>query len=305
MRDAQAEAAAELLQDRFELLRLRTLFVGALGILILIVSLIVFFGYGSKALILISHALTANTNGFHVPSNLFQAPVDTSWARSPFLLQLAFVVIGISGISYMTRQVLSNVQIRVWVAVLGVLALCIVYMQSDIGSVWHSSQRDLIKAVNKEDWSRVEQLSLESRNSLGHGYVMAQVAIAKSDQIYLKTHSKLFVDVLDNMLMRRGFYAETIDGGLLKTADDFKPQILKTIDIAIYGAPHTQIGLSLVKLNDSSKQEAGIQFREFTGIIMIMALAIGGVVLAYVLFKLWRRMTHRLRWLKPWVDAAY
>jgi hypothetical protein len=304
MRDAQSEAAAQLLQDRFELLRLRTLLVGALGILGLVVSLVALFGFGSRIFSLLGQALATNSEGIHVPSNLFQAPVDTAWARSPILLQLAFVAIGIGGISFMTRQVLSTVQVRLWLVVLGGLALCIVYMQSDIGSVWTSKQRDLVKSIRAKEWTRAEELSSASRNAVGHRYLMAQIGLAKPDVNLLRLHGKVLVDQIDDSILRRVANESGLDGDLMAAAAPFKPQILKAIDIAVYGAAHTQIGLSLVQSDSSDKHgDAGLGWALARSVVAVIT-ALLGIGLAFSLLRLWRRMVYRLRRLQPWVMTA-
>lgn len=302
MRSAQADA--ELLQDRLELLRLRTLLVGALGIVGMVVGLVALLGFGSQALKLAGQALASNTEGFHIPSNLFQVPADQSWARSPVLLQLAFVAIGMGGISQMTRQALSTVQIRVWLAVLFGLAACIAYTQSDLGSVWHSAQRDLALAVRAKQWARVEQLASTSQNSVARRYVMAQVGLAKPDPGLLQLHGKVLIDQIDDMLMRRGQDRQARDSGLLAIADEFRPHILKDIDLAVYGAPHTQIGLSLVSSADSHKQEMPNSGWALARVLLSMVAASAGIYAAVALLLLWKRMSARLRWLRHWVMAA-
>lgn len=296
-----AEADAELLQDRLELLRLRTLLVGALGIVGLVAGLVALLSYGSLALKLTGQALVFSTEGFHVPGNLFQSPSDTAWARSPVLLQLAFVAIGIGGIAQMTRQVLSTVQIRLWLAVLCGLTLFITYTQSDLGSVWHPTQRDLVKAVRAKEWARVEQLSSTSQNPVAHAYVMAQVGLAKPDAALLQLHGKALVDRIDDVLMRR---VQELDYGLLSLADEFRPQILKDIDVAVYGAPHTQIGLSLTSPASSARQEPAQERWVVASTLLAMGAATAGIGAAVALLLLWRRMAARLRRLRPWVMAA-
>jgi hypothetical protein len=295
---------AELLQDRLELLRLRTLLVGALGMLGLVVGLVTLLGYGSQALKLVGQALASGTDGFHVPANLFQEPADESWARSPVLLQLAFVAIGIGGIAQMTHQVLSTVQIRVWFAVLVGLAGCITYTQSDVGSLWHSAQRDLVKAVRAKEWARVEQLVANSQNGVARAYVMAQVGLAKQDAGLLQLHGKALVDQIDDMLMRRGQDRESRDRGLLAAADDFKPHILRDIDIAVYGAPHTQIGLSLAQSGRTQAQTTSRWGWTLARAVLSMLAAVASIGIAFALLMLWKRMTARLRWLRPWVMTA-
>lgn len=294
-----AEADAELLQDRLELLRLRTLLVGTLGIVGLVAGLVALLAYGSQALKLAGQALVFSTEGFHVPGNLFQAPADTTWARSPVLLQLAFLAIGIGGIAQMTRQILSTVQIRLWLAVLCGLALFITYTQSNIGSVWHPSQRELVKAVRAKEWARVEQLSSTSQNPVAHAYVMAQVGLAKPDAALLQLHGKALVDRIDDVLMRRG---QDPDYGLLNLTDEFRPEILKDIDVAVYGAPHTQIGLSLTSAARAARQEPAHWVVATT--LLAIGAATAGLAAAVALLLLWRRMTARLRRLRPWVMAA-
>lgn len=298
-----AEADAELLQERLELLRLRTLLVGALGIVGLVAGLVALLAYGSQALQLLGQALVFNTEGFHVPGNLFQVPADESWARSPVLLQLAFVAIGIAGISQMTRQVLGKVQVRLWLAVLCGLALSITYMQSDMGSLWHPAQRELVQAVRAKEWARVEQLSSTSKNSTAHAYLMAQVGLAKPDPALLRLHGKPLVDRIDDMLMRRGQDREARDNGLLGVADAFKPQILRDIDLAVYGAPHTQIGLSLAPTATATRQDPAKGWA-LARLLVAMLVAAAGMGAAIALLRLWRRMTARLLRLRPWVMAA-
>lgn len=298
MTDTRAEADAELLQDRLELLRLRTLLVGALGIVLLVVSLVALLGYGSQALNLVWQWFSNSNDTLHVPSDLFKKPIDTAWARSPVLLQIGFVAIGFAGISYMTRQILSPVQVRVWFAMLLVLALCILYTQWDIGSIWHSSHRNLVKASQAKEWSRVEQLSSESGNAPGHQYVMAQVGLLKADTAMLQQHGKALVDQLDSMLLN------SYDGGvgegagyLLIAADKFEPSVLKAIDLAVYGAAHTEIGLRSAQTTPSAKGWATVG--AFLGILA----ALTGLAGAGALLILWRLMAKRLRWLRPWVMA--
>ena len=220
------------------------------------VGLVALVGYGSDAVKWVGQLLVNDTGGFHVPNNLFQAQKDESWARSPVLLQIAFVVISISGMAQMTRQVLSTVQVRLWFVVLAGLAGSIIYMQSDVGSVWQASQRDLVKAVRAKEWTRVEQLAATSKNAVAQRYVMAQVGLAKPDAALLQLHGKVLVDQIDDMLMRRGQDRDARDNGLLDITDAFKPEILRDIDVQVYGAPHTQIGLSLAKLAGTARHNA-------------------------------------------------
>lgn len=293
------QAETELLQDRLELLRLRTLLVGALGILGLVVSLVIFLGYGSQALQLVSQMLISDTSGFHVPSNLFQAPADESWARNPVLFQLAFAAIGVGGVAQMTSQILSTVQVRLWLAVLTVLGACIAYTQSDLGSVWHASQRHLVEAVRSKEWGRVEQLSATSKNALAHRYVMAQIGLNKPDTELLQRYGKVLVDQIDDSLMRSGPVYGTQDNGLLAATDSFSPQILKDIDVALYGAPHTLIGLTVTQPTGTSQRGWALARS-----LISMILAVGGIGAAVVLLLLWKRMSERLRWLRGWITEG-
>ncbi|MES2584881.1 MAG: hypothetical protein V4627_19305 [Pseudomonadota bacterium] len=299
-----SEADAELLQDRLELLRLRTLLVGAVGMVGLVAGLVALLGYGSQALKLVGQSLASNAEGIHIPANLFQVPDDEAWARSPVLLQLAFVAIGIAGIAQMTRQVLGTVQVRLWLAVLCGLALGITYMQSDFGSLLHSSQRELVKAVRAKEWARVEQLTATSRNWGAQQYVMAQVGLVKGDANLLQLHGKVLVDRIDDMLMRRGQDRETRDNGLLAGADAFNPRVLQAIDLAVYGAPHTQIGLSLAPSSSTQQRDTPQWGWTLVRAVLSMAVAAVGIGAAFGLLMLWRRMTARLRRLRPWIMAV-
>ena len=297
-------AEADLLQDRLELLRLRTLLVGALGMLALVVGLVALAGYGSDAVKLAGQMLVSNTGGFHVPSNLFQAQADDAWARTPVLLQIAFVVISISGMAQMTRQALGTVQVRLWIAVLVGLAGCIIYMQSDVGSTWNTSQRALVKAVRAKEWASVEQLAATSKNTVVQRYVMAQVGLAKPDTGLLQLHGKVLIDQIDNMLMRRGQDRDARDNGLLGLADAFNPEILRDIDIQVYGAPHTQIGLSLATSASSAGRSASQGGWALAASLLWMGVALAGMGVATALLLLWKRMASRLRWLRWFVAAG-
>lgn len=287
----------QLLQDRFELLRLRTLMVGTLGMLGLVVGLVALTGYGSHAVKLVVEGLASTTEGFHVPANLFQPSKDESWARTPVLLQLAFAVIGVGGVVQMSRQVLTTLEIRLWFAVLLALAAGIIYMQSDIGSVWHAAQRELVNAVRAKEWARVEQLSATSHNSAAHAYVMAQVGLAKPDPVLLQLHGKVLVDQIDDMLLHR----QSLDNSLLLAADEFKPEVLSGIDVAVYGAPHTEIGLRLAK---SVSTDTGATSKRGGALVLKLlrtSMSAVGLGVAGALLLLWKRMTSRLHRLRPWL----
>jgi hypothetical protein len=298
------EIDAALLQDRLELLRLRTLLVGGLGMLGLVAGAVALVGYGSYAVTLVGQMLVGSADAFDVPSNLFQAPADQAWARTPVLLQLAFAAIGIAGIAQMTRQVLSRVQVNLWFAVLLGLAAGIAYTKSDFGSVWSSPQRELVSAVRAKEWTRVEQLSSSSQNTLAHAYVMAQVGLAKPDASLLQLHGKPLVDQIDDVLMNRGQDQGAQKRFLLSINDKFRPPILRDIDVAVYGAPHTQIGLSLAQRDNTGKRGTFQSGWALLSALVYVGLAAAGMGAAFALLLLWRRMATRLRWLRPWVVAA-
>jgi hypothetical protein len=294
-----ADVQAQLLHARLEMLRLRTLGVGALAILILVLGLTTGAGHASAALKTLVQVLFNATEGVHVPANMFQAPADWAWTRSPVLLQLAFVVIGIGGIVQMTRQVLGAVQVRLWVAVLLGLSCGIVYTNSDLGSVWQAQQRELVKTVRAKDWARVEQLSSTSRNSLAHAYVMAQVGLAKPDAVLLQLHGKALVDQIDDTLMRRGQDREARDFQVFSAGSEFEPRVLRDLDVAVYGAPHTEIGLSLGNADALAPRGGAQGFGSLTAQLLGLAVAGVGIAAAFALLRLWKAMRARLHRLRP------
>ena len=204
----------------------------------------------------------------------------------------------------MTRQVLSRVQVRLWFAVLLGLAAAITYTKSDFGSVWHASQRELVVAVRAKDWARVEQLSSGSQNALAHAYLMAQVGLAKPDSRLLQLHGKPLVDQIDDVLMNRGQDPITQRSFLHSINDKFKPQILSDIDVAVYGAPHTQIGLSLAQSANAAQRDTAVGGWALARALMATGMAVAGICAAVALLLLWKRMATRQRGLRPWVMAA-
>ena len=297
-----ADVQAQLLLDRLELLRLRTLLVGALGMLGLVAGLVASAGFANSLLKGLLQGLAPGAAGLHVPANMFQLPAQWEWTRAPVLLQLAFAAIGIGGIVQMTRQVLSAVQVRLWFAVLLGLAAGIAYTQADLGSVWHPSQRELVEAVQAKEWARVEQLSATSKNPLAHAYVMAQVGLVKPDAGLLQLHGKTLIDQVDDTLMHRGQDREARDFQLLSATSEFRPQILSALDVAIYGAPHTEIGLRLAQAEPSAKASQGVW--ALAPSLLGFGVAAAGIAAAFALLGLWRRMRSRLHRLRLWIPAA-
>jgi hypothetical protein len=289
-------AIAQQVQDRIELLRLRTLLVGAVGMLGLVAGGLVVVSATGHALKLAWQVLASDAGRIHVPANLFQAPADEDWARAPALLQLAFAVIGLGGVVQITRQAISAVQVRVWCGVLLALAAAMAYTQLDLGSLWQAPQRQLMKAVQAQQWDRVEQLSSASHNLAGHAYVMAQVGLVKPDRALLLTHGKPLVDRIDDLLLQRG----PEDTLLLAAADSFSPQVLRDIDVAVYGAPHTEIGLRLAAAG-AAPPSAG---RALAWELLWAGAAAGLVVAAGASLRLWRRMAARLHDLRAWQAGA-
>lgn len=297
------ESDAALLLDRLELLRLRTLLVGSLGILGLVACLVALVGHVSNVVTLGGEALLGNAKGFHVPANLFQEATDGSWARTPFLLQLAFAAIGIGGIVQMTSKVLSKLQVRLWFAVLLCLATCIIYTTSDFGSVWHTSQRDLVNALRAKEWERAAQLSSTSKNAMSYAYVMAQIGLLKPDARLLELHGKTLVDQIDQVLMHSKQDFEPWQISVLHVTDNFKPKILRDIDVAVYGAPHTEIGLRLAQpaiaaTPSTSRSGWGVAHN-----LLSLLVAAAGIGAAIALLRLWIRMAARLHWLRPKILA--
>jgi hypothetical protein len=287
-------AFAQQVQDRIELLRLRTLLVGALGMIGLVAGGTVVVAATGHVLKLAWQVLASDSGRIHVPANLFQVPADGTWARSPALLQLAFAVIGLAGIVQITRQAISVVQVRVWCGVLLCLAAAMAYFQFDLGSLWQAPQRQLMKAVKAQEWDRVEQLSSASHNLAGHAYVMAQIGLVKHDRALLLAHGKPLVDRIDNLLLQRG--AE--DTQLLAAADGFSPQVLRDIDVAVYGAPHTEIGLRLAAAGpNAGPSSAG---RALAWELLWLCAATVLLIAAGASLRLWRGMTRRLHDLRIW-----
>lgn len=142
----------------------------------------------------------------------------------------------------------------------------------------------------------VEQSSAASTHDLAHRYVMAQVGMVKPDTDLLQLHGKI-----DNMLMRRAQYHDARINSLLDTTDAFKPNTLKAIDIQVYGAPHTQIGLSLTKSAGTNLSKVPQNGWALAVALLSMAVAIVGLVAAVALLLLWRPMAARLRWLQWFV----
>jgi hypothetical protein len=301
MRDANAEAAAELLQDRLELLRLRTLLVGAIGIVGLLVCLVALISFGNQAVSLVGEWFSKDTGGVHVPRNLFQSTAEAALVRGPMLLKIGFVVIGVGGMVYMTRQALSAFQVRGWLTVMALIGFTNLYAQWDMGSVWRTEHRDVVRAVKAKEWTRVDQISSGSQNTMGYRYVIAQVGLVKPDAALVQLHGKALVDEINDLVLSHGTGDYTGGESLLKAADPFKPQVLAAIDAAVYGAPHTEIGLKVAQTARSGSGGGGAFIRS----TLVLVGAVLGLIASVGLLVLWRSMARRLRWLRPWVRDAY
>ena len=290
-----SQVAAELQQDRIELLRLRTLLVGFFGILCLVVSLVLLSGFGRQTFTFVGQWIN-DTAEFHVPNNMFLVAPNPAWARTPVLLQLGFAAIGFGGVIYMTQQVLGEFQKRLWLLTMCILAMAIFYSHSNTGSIWHTKHRELVKAVRAGEWDRVEEFASKSPNPDAKRYVMAQVGLIKKDSDLLEQHGKVLIDEIDAAL-----YSASVGTSLLKAADDFNPRILKNIDVAVFGAAHSQIGLVLTQSPSAEKKYMPTLWLSFLRSIVATALAMLGVGLSIKTLQLWRHMSNRHRRLKYWL----
>lgn len=106
------------LQDRVELLKLRTALLGVIGFLLLAMAAVMLLSVGPTAIDAFTSVLIG-VGPVHTPENLYADLSNTS--RMPLILQLSFLAVAALGVSAMSRDGMSALHCKLWLAWGGLL----------------------------------------------------------------------------------------------------------------------------------------------------------------------------------------
>ncbi len=282
---------SEILMDRVQLLKLRTALVGIAGFLLLTVTLAALIEFFPYALAAIKH-LWASDSRVHVPGQLFVNLDSTS--RMPWILPLTFLAVAALGVSAMSRDAMTALQRKLWLVLMVLLGSGAVWTQLSADGN-RTAQAQLEAALKKQDWSRSAML-LGGVNTMSAHYVRAQIALAQGDAPGAREQGLKLMPAVDQLLMS----PPDISRPTLYFRD-MRPAVLQRIDLATYGAAHSEVSIALAQGYGAPETSIWVSAIELGLALLASAL---GLVCAGLTLGLWYRMVQRVRAVRLWTSVA-
>jgi hypothetical protein len=291
---------AQWFVDRLQLLKVRTGLVVAVGVVGLGVGLLLLGAYGSSFLRwLTSLWFGGGADWIHVPASAF---ASTSQSRIPTLLQFVFFAIGALGIAGVSRDALNDWQRKLWVGLLAAIGAAMLFIQVTDGHALGERKR-LQVALVAQNWDEAEPL-IAMTSSQAQQYLRAQIAMRTQDKLRLAESAGPLLVELDSIVLRQPYAHDLEISARLRKVDDFRPSVIHQIDVALNGAPRSEIALDYAKRQAAGEAPDGS--RAITGLRVGLGLAggVGLIAAAAWTLVLWRRMARRIRWLAPWIEPS-
>ncbi len=287
----ERHAQNDILMDRVQLLKLRTALVGVLGFLLLATTVAALIAFFPQALAAIKH-LWASRSVVHVPGQLFSNLASTT--RMPWILPIAFLAVAALGVSAMSRDAMTAFQRKCWLALMVVLGAGAVWTQlSSDGS--RTAQAQLEAALKKQDWARAATL-LSGANPRGAEYVLAQIALAQGDAAGAREQGLKLMPAVEQLLMHPQL--ENQSAVFLR---EMRPLVLRRIDLATYGAAHSEVSIALAQGRGTPEPSAWGSAIQLGVALLASAM---GLVCAGLVLGLWYGMVKRVRAVRLWASMA-
>lgn len=285
------------LQDRVELLKLRTALLGLIGFLLLAMAAVMLLNVGPSAIDAIASVLIG-AGSVHTPENLYADLGNTS--RMPLILQLSFLAVAALGVSAMSRDGMSALHCKLWLVLLTGLGGSALFIQLTMDGS-RASRSPLQSAIDKKDWIQASRLLPFEANPMGAAYVQAQIALAQNDTVGAGVQGFKVLPLVEQVLFRKHADGQPTNSLMYQPTRYFRLDVLRRIDLATYGAAHSELSIALGPGTDSAKSSrvAQIVRSMLTAAAALLALALSTFIL-----MLWVTMVRRVKTVSVWASMA-
>lgn len=290
---------ANNLASRLDLLKLRTTALGMIAATAVGIGVFLLLENGQQ--LLESLRTVEGAKGlptFHVPSGLVSAPQAGSTSlRVGMVVQFALLFVWVAGVWGLSTKRLVGLKRLGWLTLLVILAaftLRTKFIENSLGGISESALR---RAIAEQHWDAAEQLVQIAPESILRTYVFAQIALHAGDRQGLLRFGQPLVDTVDAALMDTDpLNAATA----LMQLKEVRPEVVYALEMALYGAPRTSVGIALFKQQATPK---GLRIPSHLSLWGFAAsstlLAISGMGL-----WLWLQMLRRIQRLHDWLHQG-
>ena len=285
------------LQDRVELLKLRTALLGLIGFLLLAMAAVMLLNVGSSAIDAIASVLIG-AGSVHTPENLYADLDNTS--RMPLILQLSFLAVAALGVSAMSRDGMSALHCKLWLVLLTGLGGAALFIQLTLDGS-RASRSPLQAAIDKKDWAQASSLLPFEANPIGAAYVQAQIALAQNDTVGAGVQGFKVLPLVEQVLFRKHADGQPTNSLMYQPTRYFRLDVLQRIDLATYGAAHSELSIEPGPGLNSAQSS---RVAQITKSILTAAAALLALALSILILTLWVAMVRRVKAVSVWASMA-
>lgn len=283
------------LQDRVELLKLRTAFLGLMGFLLLAMAAVMLLNVGPSAIDAVASVLLG-AGSVHIPENLYADLSNTS--RMPLILQLSFLAVAALGVSAMSRNGMSALHCKLWLVLLVGLAAAALFTQLTLDGN-RVSRGPLQSAIDKQDWAEAFRLLPFNTNAMGAAYVQAQIALVQNDAVGAGVQGIKILPLIEQELLRTRADGLSDNGSIYQPTRYFRSDVLRRIDLATYGAAHSELS---IKASSETIPVQSSRVAQTARPILTAAVALLALALSTFVLMLWVSMVRRVRTVSAWAS---
>lgn len=299
--DAQAgheqQEQGQRLQDRVELLKLRTALVGLIGFLLLAMAAVMLLNVGPSAIDAMASVLIG-AGSVHIPENLYADLGNTS--RMPLILQLSFLAVAALGVSAMSRDGMSGLHCKLWLVLLAGLGGSALFTQLTLDGN-RASRNPLQSAVDKKDWAEASRLLPFEANPMGSAYVQAQIALVQNDTVGAGAQGVKVLPLIEQELLRKHADGLPANSSMYQPTRYFRVDVLQRIDLATYGAAHSELSIEPGPGTNSAQSS---RVAQITRSMLTVAAALLALALSTFILMLWVSMVRRVKTVSVWASMT-
>jgi len=285
------------LESRLELFRLRTTTLGVTAAVAVVAGVFLVLAQSLQLLdVLGTGDAVRGLPAFHIPSELLLARTGGSGLRVE-IVQLALLFVWVSGIWGISTDRLIGLKKWGWAVILVALAGIALNTQYAEHKLTGISASELHQTIAAKQWDAAEALVRTGPDSLVRTYVLAQIALQSGDARGLLQYGQPVVDNVDAALMN----PNSMDADqALKQLKEVRPEVVYALEMALYGAPRTSVGIALFKSQRSAREYRRILQFPLWGLAAACTL----LITAGMGLWLWLQMLRRVHRLHAWLHQT-
>jgi len=282
-----------VLRKRHALLKLRASVVSVLGILGLAFSIVGLLIYSSPIADWVRATSFDQVADIHIPLHMYRARPHEPYGTTMFLV---FIVVGCLGLGYALKQGLSRLEQIVWTVLLVGLGCSILYNRADLASVVteRAAMTKLAAAIRANDTIRIHAL-LPANKPNESQYVLAQLAMRRSDKQGMQTYGQPLLNKVDRVLLRVD--AANAENYRLDAIQEFRIDVLQQLDVALYGMPHGQVSLAPAARSVASLPVVTFPWVATAQLVGALVLCCSSTSLVWLALQMGRRVHRLLAWI--------